>query len=215
MTERKGAASNGDETTGENRGEATAPQTNDAGAVTTRRRFLAAAGASVAATAGVSQETSAQEETYEFGGEVQGWQGRAPAAIEGEVNPTLQLQAGTEYRVEWENLDGAPHDFTIQDANGGTITGTDTITEEGETATLTFTASPEMAQYICTIHPTTMVGEIQIAGGAQPNQGGGLPLDVLLMAGAMLAALLSPLAFAVLLYLNRGGDEQPAPRPGD
>lgn len=190
-------------------------RTADADGTTTRRAFLAAVGGTVAASAGASQGTTAQAETYRFGGEVQAWHGRAPPAIEGETNPTIQLEAGTEYRVVWENLDGAPHDFTIQDGNGDDIVATERVSEEGETASLTFTASAEMARYICTIHPTTMVGDIQVAGGEGAAENGGVPLELLLLAGALLAAFLSPLAFAVLLYLNRHGGERPAPRPGD
>ena len=181
---------------------------------TTRRGFLAAVGGTAVA-AGTSGEASAQAETYRFGGEVAGWHGRTPAAIEGTTNPTLELEAGTDYEVVWENLDGAPHDFTIQDSNGSEIVATEQITEEGETASMTFTATPEMAQYVCTIHPSTMVGDIQIAGGQAATGDGGLPLEVLLLAGAMLAAVLSPVAFALLLYVNRSRDERPAPRPGD
>jgi plastocyanin len=181
----------------------------------TRRGFLTAVGGAIATSAGASHRATAQAETYRFGGEVQAWRGRAPAAIEGEDNPTLQLEAGTDYEVVWENLDGAPHDFTIQDGNGNAVVATDTVSEEGETATLTFTASPEMAQYICTIHPSTMVGSIQVVGGEGAEEDGGPSLGLLLVAGAMLTAVLSPLAFALFLFLNRGGEERPAPRAGD
>lgn len=45
------------------------------------------------------------------------------------------------------------------------------MSNQGETLSLTFTASEEMDQYICTVHPTTMVGDIQTGGGtAQTTQ---------------------------------------------
>lgn len=147
---------------------------------TTRRRYPhLAAGTSVAT--GLSHEAAAQAEILEFGGEVAGWQGRAPASIEGETNPTLQLQAGTE------------------------IVGTETMSDQGESLELTFTATPEMATCICTIHPTTMVGDMQVQGGAQANGGGGggVSPDALLLVGTILMMFLSPIAFAVLLYMNR------------
>ena len=180
----------------------------------TRRGFLAAVGGA-AVVAGASQGGRAQAETYRFGGEVVAWHGRAPAAIEGEENPTIELEPGSDYEVVWENLDGQPHDFTIQDGSGNNIVSTEQISEEGETASLTFTATPEMAQYICTIHPSTMVGEIQLAGSEQQAEGGGLPTEVLLLAGALLAAFLSPLAFALFLFRQRNGEQQAEPRPGD
>lgn len=102
---------------------------------------------------------------YRLGARVQGWQGREPQRIADTENPTLQLEAGRTYEVTWENLDGVPHDFTIQDAQGNNLSGTEIMSEEGQTLTLTFTASEEMAKYICTVHPTTMVGDIQFGGG--------------------------------------------------
>ncbi|MCU4800329.1 PQQ-dependent sugar dehydrogenase [Halobacteria archaeon HArc-gm2] len=140
---------------------------------TSRRWFLAATG--LTGLAGVGGFAFAQQSsnTYEFGGEVAGWQARSPAAIEGETNPTLDLAAGTEYEVVWENLDGAPHNFVIQDADGDRIVGTEIVDEQGATLSLTFTATEEMAQYICTIHPSSMVGDIQITGGESATGTGG------------------------------------------
>lgn len=186
---------------------------DESGTHHTRRGVLKLA-ALTGATAALADGAAAQDgETIQLGGEVAGWIGEAPASIEGETNPTLQLEPGTEYTVAWENLDGVPHDFVIQDANGENIEGTDVISEEGVVTELTFTASEEMDQYICTIHPTTMVGDIQFGGGtAEP---GGLPTDLLLIAGALVAAILSPLAFAVLLFLRRDRAETGAPEPGD
>ncbi|QLG29654.1 twin-arginine translocation signal domain-containing protein (plasmid) [Halorarum halophilum] len=100
---------------------------------------------------------------YEFLGRVEAWIGQSPAAIEGQENPTLQLQAGQEYEVTWINDDGVPHDFTIQDADGNNLQQTELLSEEGASATLTFTASEEMAQYICTVHPNTMVGTLEVS----------------------------------------------------
>ena len=102
--------------------------------------------------------------SYQFRGVVQGWMGQAPPRIEGQQNPTLQLQAGQQYEVTWTNGDGVPHNFTIQDAEGNALAQTETISEQGASLTLTFTASQEMTQYICTIHPNTMVGNIEITG---------------------------------------------------
>ena len=101
---------------------------------------------------------------YEFLGVVQGWMGQAPARIADQQNPTLQLQAGQQYEVTWTNGDGVPHNFTIQDSQGNSLAQTETMSEQDASLTLTFTASREMTQYICTIHPNTMVGSIEISG---------------------------------------------------
>lgn len=119
----------------------------------------------VAGCLGDSGDGSASENnasnTYKLGGEVAGWRGQAPASISGKTNPTLVLKPGQKYTVIWENLDGAPHNFTINDANGKPLKQTDTTSKTGKTLSLTFTASKKMAQYICTLHPSTMKGEIR------------------------------------------------------
>lgn len=102
---------------------------------------------------------------YRLGGRVQGWQGREPQRIADEENPTLRLEAGRAYSVTWENLDGVPHDFSIRDAQGDDLARTEITSEEGQTLTLTFTATEEMAEYVCTIHPSTMVGDVELGGG--------------------------------------------------
>ena len=197
----------------------------------TRRRFLTAAGAAGVALSigGVSlaqeTETGTEEEpaeTFVLGARVEAWQGIAPESISGQENPTLELETDQTYVVVWENLDGQPHNFAIQDENGenlpalqevdvpedvptpseelgtpeegtpeegtptpsptpsptpeGTPTPTpegtpepldvsETISEEGAMQALQFTATEEMAQYICVVHPTTMVGDISFGGG--------------------------------------------------
>ena len=182
----------------------------------TRRGFVktaagtaAAAGATVAAT----EETEAQAQTYRFGGEVAGWHGRAPPAIEGQTNPTIQLQAGTEYEFWFENLDGQPHNLTIQDAEGSTVVQSELVTGEGSTASVTFTATSSMAQYVCTVHPTTMVGDLEVTGQAGGGGGGGFQLSprVALFVAALVLAFVSPLLFALFLFSRRGGEgETPA-----
>jgi hypothetical protein len=177
----------------------------------TRRTFLKTTGATAAAAGTVvagSSGAEAQTQTYRFGGEVAAWQGRSPSAIEGASNPTIELQAGQEYEFWFENLDGAPHNMTIQDAEGSTIVQSELIREEGATASVTFTATPAMAQYICTIHPTTMVGDVNVVGEAGGGEGGGgfqIGFQTAVFAAAILLAFVSPLLFAVFLFSRRGG----------
>ena len=91
-----------------------------------------------------------------------GWVGVEPAAIEAEENPTLVLVEGREYSITWENMDGQPHDIQLWDEDGAEIVGTEIMDEEGETQTLDFEATAEMVEYICTVHPTTMVGDVEV-----------------------------------------------------
>ena len=173
-----------------------------------RRSFLTATAASTLATAG-SQTASAQAETYRFGGEVEAWHGRAPESISGQTNPTIHLTAGQEYRVVWENLDGQPHNFVVQNAEGTAIVSSPIMSEEGATQTVTFTATQEMVQYICQVHPTTMVGDVEITGGGggQP-QGLQIPTGAYAVGAAFLLAFLSPLLFALFLFSRRRGDDE-------
>ncbi|WP_137287298.1 twin-arginine translocation signal domain-containing protein [Halorussus salinisoli] len=46
---------------------------------------------------------------------------------------------------------------------------TEIISEQGAVQAVRFTATSEMAQYICLVHPNTMVGDVEIQGG-----GGGM-----------------------------------------
>ncbi|WP_158056920.1 cupredoxin domain-containing protein [Halorussus halophilus] len=175
----------------------------------TRRTFLTTAAAGSLATVG-SQTGSAQAETFQFGGEVQAWQGRAPESISGQSNPTMQLTAGQEYQVVWENLDGQPHNFALQDAEGNNIVSSNIISEQGATQTVTFTASEAMEQYICEVHPTTMVGDVEVTGGESGGPTGlQIPTGAYAIAVALGLAFLSPLVFAFFLF-SRGGREREA-----
>ncbi|WP_433633070.1 plastocyanin/azurin family copper-binding protein [Halomicrococcus sp. NG-SE-24] len=100
--------------------------------------------------------------TIELNGLISGWEGNAPDGISGQTNPTLTLQEGGEYTVTWTNGDGSPHDFALQDADDNNIKKTDIVSEEGATVSLTFTASTEMVEYVCTVHPGTMAGTIDV-----------------------------------------------------
>lgn len=99
--------------------------------------------------------------TIELGGKISEWVGQAPSSI-GESNPTLTLHEGESYTVTWENLDGVIHDFVLLDSEGSELQGTEDVTERGETATLEFTATSEMAEYYCSYHANTMRGTIEI-----------------------------------------------------
>lgn len=208
---------------------------------TTRRGLLrgaAAVGVLGGAGLGVAALQADQAvPTILLGGEVPGWSGVAPGSIADRTNPTLNLVPDRTYRLAWMNLDGQPHDVTIEDANGtqlevlfpvemdsgtfdqlanatmanatvdnftlanltanatvdaagnvteptgnvteptGNATGnatagagqqpipvSETVSEQGAVQAVEFTATPEMAAYRCTIHPTTMVGDVSVGG---------------------------------------------------
>ncbi|WP_137286858.1 cupredoxin domain-containing protein [Halorussus salinisoli] len=181
----------------------------DEGETVSRRAFVRAAGATAAAGAVAAtgaDEATAQAETYRFGGEVAAWQGREPSAIEGQSNPTIELEAGNEYEFWFENLDGQPHNIVIQDGDGNAIAESELVQEQGATGSITFTATPQMTQYICTVHPTTMVGDLEVTGELEGGQGGGLPFESLVLIAGLALAFVSPVLFALFLFSRRGGD---------
>jgi len=184
-----------------------------------RRAFLRRAGGAVGTAGAVAVgvagtgDASAQAQRYEFGGHTLGWRGRSPEAIADTENPVIELEAGTEYEFWFENVDGAPHNIAVQDADENTLRESETVTEEGATASITFTATPEMAQYICLIHPTTMVADVEVSGTVQGGEGvgeaaGGPSVETLALVGALVLAFVSPVLFALFLFSRRGENEE-------
>ncbi|WP_166035620.1 PQQ-dependent sugar dehydrogenase [Halorussus pelagicus] len=132
-----------------------------------RRTFLKATAATGTAVGLGPVVTAGQErQEYRFGGEVAGWQGRSPSQIGGTTNPTLELSEGEEYAFTWQNVDGLPHNVAILNGEGEAIERTEIISERGATQTLQFTATTDMAEYVCDVHPASMRGTIQFEGAA-------------------------------------------------
>lgn len=94
-------------------------------------------------------------------GIVSGWIGIGPAEIDVRTNPVLRLVEGEKYEVWWLNGDDNHHNFNILDEEGEVLETTGTVIEQGESASVTFTATPEMATYKCFPHPVQMWGPIE------------------------------------------------------
>ncbi|ELZ20924.1 PQQ-dependent sugar dehydrogenase [Natrinema limicola] len=100
-----------------------------------------------------------------LGGQISGWVGQEPEPIADERNPTLRLVEGRDYTLIWENVDGAGHNFVIENEAGDEeFVSTDILAMEGETQTVEFTAQEGMAAYYCQPHTSTMRGEIELVG---------------------------------------------------
>ncbi|AHF99525.1 hypothetical protein HALLA_12725 [Halostagnicola larsenii XH-48] len=115
-------------------------------------------------------------EEIELEGQTSGWVGVAPDPIADEENPTLVLFNGQEYTISFENTDGQEHNLQILNGDGDVVDDyeTDSISSEGETATLEgVQASDEMTNYICEPHESTMDGQIQIEENGGGGGGGG------------------------------------------
>ncbi|AEH38830.1 PQQ-dependent sugar dehydrogenase [Halopiger xanaduensis] len=155
---------------------------------TSRRRILQVAAA--AGVVGVASPALAQfdSQTIELGGETSGWTGVAPDAIADETNPTLELAEGTTYELTWENVDGAPHNVVIESEDGEELERTEIMSSQGETQTLEFEATSDMATYFCEPHRPTMNGDISVSsgdgGGSEQEQGDQQAQEGFFQAGA-------------------------------
>lgn len=90
---------------------------------------------------------------FELTGYIEFWFGTRPKSIAGELNPTLEFEAGKQYKVRWTNGDGLNHLFIIRNESGEWIAGTMLGEGVGTTRELTFTATEEMSQYFSTVYP--------------------------------------------------------------
>ncbi len=103
-----------------------------------------------------------------FSGETVEWVGVAPAVIDGVSNPTLVLEAGEEYTIGWTEGNGSLHNIAIWDENEELVDDLETelTAEPGANQRLTFTASEEMALYVCHPHNGAgMRGTIEVRRG--------------------------------------------------
>jgi plastocyanin len=159
-----------------------ASTTNRDGRSTTRRGFLVAGSATGAALAAGSiamgQDGDEDETTtVVLGGETAHWFGLAPDPIHGEENPTLRLQSGQRYEVVWVNLDGVEHEFVVEDADGNAVARSESETGVGETESVLFTATDEMAGYYCEYHPDSMQGDVALGEGFEAADNQTTPAD--------------------------------------
>lgn len=130
------------------------------------RRTLLKAAAAVGLVGGIGEGVLAQDdetevaETFELQGEIGGWVGVSPDYIEGEQNPTLVMEPGEDYEVIWENVDGASHNFAIEDESNNVFVETDYASSIGATESVTFTAEEGFDNYVCHPHRKTMRGQV-------------------------------------------------------
>lgn len=136
--------------------------------------LLAASGLTATASAQENESETEEDEEANDGddggdrlpivlaGRAEYWYGVSPEAIEGEENPTLELEDGEEYEIVWINVDGTEHDLVVEDADGEELESSDATETPGEAITMTFEASDEMAEYYCEYHPEDMRGDVEL-----------------------------------------------------
>jgi hypothetical protein len=102
-----------------------------------------------------------------------------PLSVQSGVFEQLNQTAAAEnvsLEISGGNVTGVSDGTGASDQTGGQqgtpslVAQTEIIAEQGAVQAVRFTATPEMAQYICIVHPTTMVGDVSVSGG---GDGGG------------------------------------------
>lgn len=91
----------------------------------------------------------------------EGWQGVEPEAIAGDVNPLLPLEVGTEYEIIVENGDGEEHTLELRDGDDEVLESSEEVEADGDTATVAFETSTDVARYVCAYHEDRMRGTIE------------------------------------------------------
>ncbi|OVE84145.1 cupredoxin domain-containing protein [Natronolimnobius baerhuensis] len=130
-------------------------------------RAAAATGLAVGIGSATTQARLQDDADIVLEGRTTGWVGVEPDDIDGERNPTLELEAGTEYVLVWENEDGVGHNFVIEDDDGENLVETEIISGSGETQTVEFTAEEGMAEYYCAPHPQSMRGDVELGDAGE------------------------------------------------
>lgn len=92
------------------------------------------------------------------------WVGVAPAGITDLENPTLVLETGESYSIGWSTGDGAAHNIQIRDENDEIIDDyeTEVVADPAGSQRFDFTATEEMAAYVCEPHAPIMNGDIEV-----------------------------------------------------
>lgn len=99
--------------------------------------------------------------------------GASAWVIDGETNPDLNLEVGERYRFDTSEVDSDVHPLAFRDAGGDDLIeqggdgafhgdpGVDLLENDNEVVfTLTEDLADEVAIYICTVHPNSMVGDV-------------------------------------------------------
>jgi hypothetical protein len=95
---------------------------------------------------------------------VGGWVGVDPPHVDRVENPTLVLFEGRSYEITVENRDNVKHNLAIWDAADERIEeyATSVVADVGSVETLAFTATDEMATYICEHQPRIQLGDLEV-----------------------------------------------------
>lgn len=106
---------------------------------------------------------AAADTQFTLGARTGGWHGIAPDQIRGERNPILRMPPGATIELTWENLDGKPHRFVIEDSLGHPLVESSGSSARGVTRTVSFEATQQMTTYLDPRYPVYMRGELLVS----------------------------------------------------
>lgn len=89
-----------------------------------------------------------------------------------ELNQTAENETemdATETEMEGDGNESDGEETTVPEDE--LVDSTENVAEEGAVQAVRFTASDEMATYICQVHPNTMVGDIELSEGGTETDG--------------------------------------------
>jgi PGF-CTERM protein len=153
----------------------------------TRRTFLIGAAAATTGLAGAVGSASAQAQTFELELTEDGFVGRSPSGISGTTNPTLEMEAGSEYTISatfsyYPEMEGLParHNLALR-TESGTPYRSDYVfpddddpesPETEQSVSTTIEATADMTAYLCEEHMGEG-GDISVSGGDMDGGDGG------------------------------------------
>lgn len=105
-------------------------------------------------SATVSGRQEQVAETFTLAMTQDGWVGQSPSSIQGQSAPTLGLQSGETYRIEWTNRTSNRHNLVVTKGYpGGTpVVRSNYLRQQGQSTSVTFTAESGLAAYFCEDH---------------------------------------------------------------
>jgi PGF-CTERM protein len=145
----------------------------------TRRTFLIGAAAATTGLAAAAGSATAQAQTFEFElNEDEGFVGVSPSSIEGEANPTLEVESGNRYNIEYTvnyipELQGLPgrHNMVVR-TEDGTLRRSNYVFEEGNSQSVSFEAVDNLTTWGCEEHSYVWEGSVEASWEDYPTEGG-------------------------------------------
>lgn len=113
------------------------------------------------------------DSTIMFSADGQTWVGSEPSGIADMENPTIELTDGASYTIGWEQNETG-HNIALYNSDESVYDGnsTEIASSTGEGQEFDFTASTDIAEYVCEPHYPGMAGTIEVTEGSSDGGSG-------------------------------------------